>query len=91
MRSDAFMHYIQSTVQHTVQDVLLDGTRKEDRLLLNEADLAAPPLHIEVLDVDPIDENLAGLGVVKALQKRHHSRFTTTTHAIEINHRNKNI
>ena len=52
-----------------VPDVLLDGSGEENRLLTDDADLIAQPRDVEISDVDTVDLDPAGDGVVEALQQ----------------------
>ena len=53
----------------SVGDVFADCAREQDRFLLNDSDLVVVPLRVKLLDVATIEEHLALLGVIEALNE----------------------
>ncbi len=53
-----------------VGDVFLDSPRKKDGFLRNNSDLLVVPAGVELLYVNPVEEDLARVGVVVALDHR---------------------
>ena len=72
MKSCAFAAFAAATischrrVEPAVADVLGHGSREEQRLLLDEADLVAERAQREPADVDPVDQDTSCLRVVEA-------------------------
>src|SRR5947208_10707269 len=66
-----------------IADVLLDAAREEHRLLHDDADVAAQPLHIEVANFVPVDQNSTASRIVKAQEQVDDRRFSRAGTAYE--------
>lgn len=62
-------NFFVSGVGSAHQDVVFDSTREESRFLLNNTDLASPPVELDVLEIDTVDLNGTGEGIVQALNE----------------------
>ena len=63
------------------RDVPADRPREQHRLLRYQPDLRAQPAHVEVLHVDAVEQHRAAVGVVEALEQRHHRRLAAARRA----------
>ena len=52
-----------------VGDVIADRAREQDGLLLDDSDLIVVPLGVKFLDIAAIEQHLALLGVIEALNE----------------------
>jgi len=64
------VNLLHSGVAFAVEYVLADARREQGRLLINQPDLPAQPLDVELLDVVPIKQNGAGQRLIEALDER---------------------
>ena len=53
----------------SVGDVFADCAREQDGLLLDDSDLIVVPLGVKLLDIAAIEQHLALLGVIEALNE----------------------
>ena len=53
----------------TVSNVLTDGSREEDWLLLDDRNLAMVPLRIKLSDVSSVEENTTFFWVIESLNQ----------------------
>jgi hypothetical protein len=58
------------------RDILVNGAVEQDALLQHHADLAAQPSDVDLADVDAVDQDLAALGAVEALDELCQRRFS---------------
>jgi hypothetical protein len=62
-------------IQFTVGDVVPDGSREEEDILLHDADLVAQGTQRQILDVDAVDSDRPFRGFVKAGKEVAQGRF----------------
>jgi len=67
----------------TVGDVVTDGAREENGLLLHDGDLAMVPLRVQFLDVAAIEQNFALNWVIETFEERDDGRLSAATSATE--------
>src|SRR5262249_52375994 len=60
------LHLVLGSVETAVADVFRDGAGEQQRLLVDEADLAPEGLEREVADVDAVEQHTAAPDVVEA-------------------------
>src|SRR6185312_10511715 len=65
-------------LESAVADVLADRPGEEQRLLQDDADLLAQRLQLEVANVDAVDLDASGAGIVEANQLAHQSALART-------------
>lgn len=53
----------------SVGDVIADSAREQDGLLLDDSNLIVVPLGVKLLDIAAIEQHLALLGVIEALNE----------------------
>lgn len=63
-------------VGRTVGDIFLDGAVKQEHVLLHHGNLIPQGLEGNGADVPSVQEDTAGLGVVKPLQQGEHGGFS---------------
>ncbi len=69
-----------------VADVGLDGVVEKERLLADQGDLAPQRAQCEVADVDAVDEDAAGRGIVETHQQRGERRLAGAAGADQGDH-----
>mmetsp|Transcript_13766 Transcript_13766/g.33854 ORF Transcript_13766/g.33854 Transcript_13766/m.33854 type:complete len:306 (-) Transcript_13766:3780-4697(-) len=66
------LHLLQAGTRRAVRDVVRDGARKQQRLLRHQPHLLPHPLEVVTGQRAAIQQDVARLRVVEALQQRHH-------------------
>ena len=54
----------------TIGNIVTDGTREKDWLLLHDSDLAVVPLRVKLLNVPTVKENFTMSWIIETLKKR---------------------
>lgn len=61
---------------HAVGNVLFEGGVEKPRLLVHDGDLRTQVVHLQFLNICPIDQNGAAVGVVQLLEQHHDGRLS---------------
>eukprot|EP00962_Isochrysis_galbana_P003069 scaffold866_cov111-Isochrysis_galbana.AAC.6 len=75
--------FLRHAVHLAIADVLGHGAHEEHRLLPNQPEARAEPFYVELADVNAIEQDAPGVGLVEALDQRDERRLAASGRAAQ--------